>query len=207
MQRPDTSRVFSLSTFALLALFFFLVALLLGPSILKERNDNALWFFLHIIGGSVVLALGPFQFIAPLRNRFRRYHRIAGYSYVTASVMAVLGYIGLPKSELFFTSQLFVLVLWILCVGFAVRAARAGKILSHQHNMARSFVLACYFLTARLIDRHGMWLLTPLASQEPVKLAHSDWLAWLVPLVLVEIYFTYKWQSTLRRVTASKSVV
>lgn len=198
MSRPYPSRAFLLSTSALLTLFFALVVLLLGPNILKERNDSAFWFFLHIAGGSVVLALGPFQFIAPLRNRFRRYHRITGYTYVTASVVAVVGFMGLPKNELFLTSQLVALALWVLCALFAVRGIRAGKMLSHQHNMARSFVLACYFLTARLVDRYGMWLLTPLASQEPVKLAHSDWLAWLVPLLLVEIYFTFKWQATLR---------
>ncbi|QSX73848.1 DUF2306 domain-containing protein [Lysobacter arenosi] len=179
-------------------MFFTVAALLLGPSIFKDRSDSAVWYFLHIVGGSVALTLGPFQFIAPLRNRFRRYHRVAGYTYVVASIMAVVGFIGLPKIELFLTSQLVALALWVLCMLFAVRAIRAGKVLSHQHNMARSFVLACYFLTARLLDQHGMWLLAPLASQEPVKLAHSDWVAWLVPLALVEIYFTLKWQATLR---------
>lgn len=51
-----------------------------------------------------------------------------------------------------------------------------------------------------------MGLLGPLASAEPVKLAHSDWLAWLLPLALVEIYFGFKWQATLRRPTRWNAV-
>ena len=179
-----------------LILFFALVAFFLGPNLVEERNENAAWYFLHIAGGSLVLLLGPFQFIAPLRNRFRRYHRIAGYTYIAGSTMAVSGFIGLPKEELFLTSQLVALTLWVVCLLLAIRAIRAGKLLSHQHNMARGFVLACYFLTSRIVDRYAMGLLVPLAGNERIRLAHSDWLAWLIPLLVVELYFTHRWQST-----------
>lgn len=195
----SASRTASFVTFALLALFFVLVICFLGPDLVKKRDENAIWYFLHITGGSLVLALGPFQFIAAIRNRFRRYHRAAGYIYMVASLMAFVGIVGmLPlKFDLFFPSQMVALTLWVLCVLFAIRAIRAGKVLSHQHNMARGFVLAAYFLTVRLLDRHGMWLLTPLVTSEPARLAHSDWLAWFIPLALVEVYFTFKWQATL----------
>jgi uncharacterized membrane protein len=177
--------------------FFGLVAVFLGPNLFEKHDKNAAWYVLHIAGGSLVLLLGPFQFIAPLRNRFRRYHRIAGYTYVVGSATAVIGFIGLPKLEMFLTSQLVALALWVVCVALAIRAIRAGKLLSHQHNMARGFVLACYFLTARIVDRYAMGLLVPLAGNEGIRLAHSDWLAWLIPLLAVELYFTNKWQSTL----------
>ena len=175
-----------------LVIFFALVAYILGPLILKQRPVNALWYTLHIVGGSLVLALGPFQFVASLRNRFRRYHRTAGYLYIAASTMAVAGYAGLPKNELFFVSQLFVLSLWMLSITFAVVAIKNKNVHAHQRNMARSFVFAAYFLTARLMDKHGMWLLVPFANSEDVRLVHSDWVAWIVPLVLVEIYFGIK---------------
>lgn len=197
MSAPSTSRLRLLLTTTALIVFFGLVALFLGGNLFSKRENNAAWYFLHIAGGSVVLLLGPFQFIAPLRNRFRRYHRFAGYAYVAGTVMAVTGYIGLPKLEMFLTSQLVALALWVLCAFFAVRAIRARKVLSHQHNMARSFVLACYFVTVRIVDGFGMWLLVPLAGTEGIRQAHSDWLAWLIPLLVVEVYFTLKWQSTL----------
>ncbi len=183
---------------AFVVTFFTLVAVILGPLLFKERSENAIWYLLHIIGGTVVLFLGPFQFIGALRNRYLRYHRAAGYVYAVASVAAIAGYVGLPKNELFFTSQLVALSLWIACVAFAIRAIRSGNVLSHQHNMARSFVFASYFLTARLVDRYGMGLFIPLADDESIRLAHSDWVAWLIPLIIVEAYFAYKWQAVSR---------
>jgi uncharacterized membrane protein len=181
-------------TLAALCVFFGLVAYILGPIVFKPHDERAAWYFMHITGGVLVLACGPFQFIATVRNRFRRYHRAAGYTYVVATLMAVAGYIGLPKSGLFLLSQTVALSLWILAVVFAVWSIRRGNVLSHQHNMARSFVLAAYFLTARLFDKHGMWLLVPFSDSVDVRLVHSDWLAWVIPLVLVEIYFSRKWQ-------------
>ena len=197
MSSKSTSPLSLALTATALIVFFGLVAFFLGPNLVEKHNEDAAWYFLHIAGGSLVLLLGPFQFVAPLRNRFRRYHRMAGYTYIAGSAMAVTGFIGLPKEELFLTSQLVALALWVVCVALAIRAIRAGKLLSHQHNMARSFVLACYFLTARIVDRYAMGLLVPLASSESIRLAHSDWLAWLIPLLAVELYFTHKWQSTL----------
>ena len=32
-----------------------------------------------------------------------------------------------------------------------------------------------------------------------VRLVHSDWLAWVIPLVLVEIYFSLKWRQKIDR--------
>lgn len=198
MSNVTSTRRSSLLAIVFVGVFFLLVAFILGPLLFKERPDNAFWYVLHIVGGTVVLGLGPFQFVALLRNRFRRYHRFAGYAYAAGSVAAIAGYVGLPKNELFFTSQLVVLFLWALCVAFAVRAIRGGNILSHQHNMARSFVLASYFLTARLVDRYGMGMFVPLADDQSIRLAHSDWVAWLIPLIVLEVYFAIKWQTEAR---------
>jgi O-antigen/teichoic acid export membrane protein len=109
--------------FAFVAIFLMLVALILGPLLFKERNDHAIWYVLHIAGGTLVLALGPFQLVGALRKRFRRYHRVAGYAYAAASILAIAGYAGLPKIELFLTSQLVALSLWAVCVLLPYRPA------------------------------------------------------------------------------------
>lgn len=141
------------------------------------------------------MVMAPFQFVAAIRNRFRRYHRMAGYTYLVASIMAIVGYLGLPKNELFLLSQSVVMLLWISSTVFAIWMARQKNFLAHQHNMTRSFVFAGYFLAARLFDKHGMWLLVPFAESEGVRLVHSDWLAWMLPLIVVEIYFSFKWHA------------
>lgn len=85
----------------------------------------------------------------------------------------------------------------------AVVAARRKRFLTHQHNLTRAFVLAAYFVVVRLIDPAGMFLITPFASDLPAAQAHSDWLAWVVPLVLVEAYYGRKWDALVRRRTWS----
>ena len=184
-------------------LFFTLVAVMLvgSTSALGRHGDEQPFYWLHIVGGSVVMLLGPFQFIAPIRNRFRRYHRFAGYAFVTGSVMAFAGFVAIQPTavDTFFLSQATAITLWMAAMGAAVIAARRKRFLTHRHNMTRAFVLAAYFVVVRLVDPHGMAFITPFASEKAAANAHSDWLAWVVPLVLVEVYYGRLWDGLLRK--------
>lgn len=193
-----------LATALVVAGFLFLVVTFLAFSIPGvARHPAAIhWaYWLHIGGGSMVMALGPFQFVAPIRNRFRRYHRFAGYSFVAGSAGAFIGFWAVQPTnpDTFFLSQATAISLWMLAMGAAVIAARRKRFLTHQHNMTRAFVLAAYFVVVRLMDRFGMSLLVPFASDENARLAHSDWIAWVVPLVMVEVYYGGKWDRLLRK--------
>ncbi|MBA2467664.1 MAG: DUF2306 domain-containing protein [Sphingomonas sp.] len=189
------------ATAAWLLLFFATVAWFLGPDLTKARNDKLIAFALHIGGGSVALLTAPFQFIAPIRNRYRRYHRFSGYAFVGGSAAAILGYLVIMPGEtdMFWLSQLVAVSIWAACVVVAILAIRRKHVLTHQHNMARAFVIAAYFVVVRIIDRHLMWALEPFSKVEGARLAHSDWLAWVVPLILVEIWYGRKWDRLLKR--------
>jgi uncharacterized membrane protein YozB (DUF420 family) len=148
-----------------------------------------------------VLLTGPFQFIAPVRNRYRRYHRIAGYTFVGGSAAAFIGFLMIMPGEtdLFWLSQMVAMTLWALCVAVAVHAIRRKHVLTHQHNMARAFVIAVYFVIVRIIDQHLMWALEPFSKVEGARFAHSDWLAWVLPIIAVEIWFGRKWDRLLNK--------
>lgn len=196
------SKVSTFSTYLFWILFFAVLIWLLGPNIIENRseNENAAWFYAHMLGGSLVLILGPLQFIGAIRNRFYRYHRVAGYIYLAGSVLSVAALIrilALPGCDACLPSQLTAVFLWILCAGVAIWAIRRGNILMHQHNMARSFVFASYFLLVRLLDRFGIERLLPFVKTEDARIANSDWLAWVIPLLLVEFYFGHKWSVAL----------
>lgn len=192
-----------LATALLVAGFLYLVIRFLGFSLpgLGKHGDKAWAYWLHIGGGTLVMLIAPFQFIAPIRNRFRRYHRIAGYSFVAGSVAAFVGYWGLQPTEkdTFFLSQATAISLWMAAMVAAVVAARRKRFLTHQHNMTRAFVLAAYFVAVRLMDKYGMDLVALGASNKDAANAHSDWLTWVIPLVLVEVYYGRKWDRLLRR--------
>lgn len=189
-----------MGTVAWLLTFFGAVAWFLGPNILEPRSEKLAAYVLHIGGGSVVLLAGPFQFIAPVRNRYRRYHRFAGYAFVGGSAAAIVGYMMIMPGEtdMFWLSQLVAITLWAVCVVVAVAAIRRKHVLTHQHNMARAFVIAAYFVTVRIVDEYLMWVLEPFSEVEGARLAHSDWLAWVLPLVLVEVWFGMKWDRLLK---------
>ena len=196
-------KVTSAGVFSLLwlAAFFAAVAWFLGPNILEPRSEKIAGYLLHIGGGTIVLLTGPFQFIAPIRNRFRRYHRTAGYVFVGGSAAAILGFAMIipGDSDLFLLSQLVAISLWALCVVVAVHAIRRKHVLTHQHNMARAMVIAAYFVVVRIVDQYLMGALEPLAQIEGARFAHSDWLAWVLPLVVVEIWFGRKWDRLLNK--------
>ncbi|UUR06737.1 DUF2306 domain-containing protein [Sphingomonas glaciei] len=185
------------------AVFLVLVGIFLSFSLgnIGRHGDEAWLYWLHIAGGSIVLLLGPFQFIASIRNRFRRYHRLAGYCYVAGSAAAFVGFWAIQPTipDVFFLSQATAITLWMLALIAAVAAARRKRMLTHQHNMTRSFVLAAYFVVVRLVDQYGLVMLEPFSSNEGARLAHSDWLAWVVPLAMVEAYYGRKWDKLLRK--------
>jgi len=171
------------------------------PGVMAHGDRN--WAFaLHVLGGSLVMLLGPFQFIAPIRNRFRAYHRWAGYVFVAGSLAAFIGFWGIQPVErdIFRASQAAAITLWMLAMVAAVLAARRRRFLTHRHNMARAFVLAAYFVVVRLMDPWAMAVIEPwLSTSEDAALAHSDWIAWLVPLLAVEVYYGMQWGRLLKR--------
>ncbi|MEO6225409.1 MAG: DUF2306 domain-containing protein [Sphingomicrobium sp.] len=184
-------------------LFLAVVALMLSFSwpAMARHGDKQWAYWLHITGGTVVMLLGPFQFIAPIRNRFRRYHRVAGYVFVSGSVAAFVGFWSVQPTatDVFFLSQATAMSLWMVAVAAAIVAARRKRFLTHQHNMTRAFVLAAYFVVVRQMDRFGMDWVGLFASDKAAANAHSDWLSWVIPIVLVEVYYGRKWDRLLKR--------
>ncbi len=186
----------SLYVYLAWAIFFAVLIWLLGPNIIERRTEHVGWYFAHILGGTLVLTLGPLQFIGAIRNRYRRFHRICGYLVILGSALAIAALVrllSLPGCDACLPSQLTAIFLWIVCIAVALWAILHHHILLHQHNMARSFVFACYFLSVRLLDRFGLDRLLPFVKSEDGRFANSDWMAWIIPLVIVEAYFGYKW--------------
>lgn len=187
------------------ACFLGLVTWLLAvslPGLARHPAEKLSAYWVHIVGGTVALGLAPFQFIAPIRRRFRRYHRVAGYAFAGGALAAFAGFWRMQPTvpDIFFASQATAISLWMTCAMAAVVAARRKHFLTHEHNMSRAFVLGAYFVVVRLVDRFGMGAIGPwLSHSEDVALAHSDWIAWVLPLVAVEIYYGLKWNRVLRQ--------
>jgi uncharacterized membrane protein len=149
----------------------------------------------HVVGGTLALLIGPFQFVGRLRRRLVRLHRFMGATYVAGTtalglsglVLAPTAYTGLVASAGFTVLDLAMLfTTWT-----AVRMIVARRYGEHRRWMIRSFSLILGGVMLRVwIPTYEALSATGIVhfSFETAYAAIS-WLAW-VPNVLLAIWFT-----------------
>jgi uncharacterized membrane protein len=117
------------------------------------------WLLPHGIAGACALLLGPLQFSDRLRQRFTKFHRVAGRIYVaSALILAPLGaYIqyfqermGAPRS--FSVAGLVDATLLMATTGIAFAFILTGRVQQHRQWMTRSFAVALVFLEVRVVQ-------------------------------------------------------
>jgi len=155
------------------------------------NGGYSLLFIAHIAGGTVFLGLGALQFLARVRDRYRRFHRVNGRIMLVAAVVSIGAlYAMLPNSQCnaCLPSQIAVTTLWLVSIVAAWLAIRRGDVAAHRLHMARGFVAASYFLLVRLMDQVvGVDRLLPFVTDQAARLANSDWMVWVIPVLLVEV--------------------
>jgi uncharacterized membrane protein len=134
------------------------------------------WYLLpHGVAGACALLLGPMQFSDRLRQRFTKFHRVAGRIYVTcAFILAPLGaYIqffgermGAPRS--FSVAALVDAILLMRTTGIAFAFILNGKVQQHRQWMTRSFAVALVFLEVRVVQGVTGWERLGIAATETV---------------------------------------
>jgi len=133
------------------------------------------WLLPHGIAGACALLLGPLQFSDRLRQRFTKFHRVAGRIYVaSAMILAPLGaYIqyfqertGAPRS--FSVAGVVDAILLMLTTGIAFAFILNGKVQQHRQWMTRSFAVALVFLEVRVVQGVTGWENLGIAATETV---------------------------------------
>ncbi len=142
---------------------------------------------LHISGGVVALAIGPWQFATGLRTRHPTVHRWMGRTYVAAALAAGVGgllmaplTLGGPLAHLGF-AVLAVLLLFTTARAFV--AIRRRQIATHRAWMIRSYALVFAAVTFR------SWLGGLLATGLPHDQVYAvgAWASWLINLYVAEL--------------------
>jgi uncharacterized membrane protein len=133
------------------------------------------WLLPHGLAGACALLLGPLQFSDRLRQRFTKFHRVAGRIYVaSALILSPLGaYIqyfqermGAPRS--FSVAGLVDAILLIMTTGIAFAFILNGKVQQHRQWMTRSFAVALVFLEVRVVQGVTGWENLGIAATETV---------------------------------------
>jgi uncharacterized membrane protein len=137
------------------------------------------WLFLHIGGGVLSLAVGPFQFSRWLRVQHLALHRWIGRLYLAAvAIGSVAGFRialesqgGLPTHYGFGMLAL----LWLFTTAMAYRRILQRHVQSHREWMIRSFALTFAAVTLRI------WLPLSIAMKLDFMQAYTtiSWLCWV----------------------------
>lgn len=158
----------------------------------KNTFFDRMWFVLHILAGVIVYITGLFQFLPAFRNRYLSTHRKLGKLFIASSILCILALYFIIPGNLCTScrlSQYMDTTLWLIFVCFAFYFIKKRKIILHQRFMVSGFVCASYFVTVRLIDRFAMGFFNGIARNESDAFLYSDMAAWLIPLIIVWLFW------------------
>ena len=194
----------SIAIFWLAFFSFFLYKLIpkykyLSNDTLKHWGSNSTFdnsiFALHIFAGIVVYCTAILQFTPAIRNQYISFHRATGKLYILSSLLCITTlYVMIPKTWCIACrpSQLTVTSLWLLFITLAFYFVKQRKIVLHQRMMISSFICAAYFVTVRVIDDFAMDTFNAVFPNESAALLASDLFVWLVPLLLLHLFWLTK---------------
>ena len=159
-----------------------------APPVIAGNVFRNPWLLVHVAGAATALLIGPLQFSARLRGRFREFHRWNGRVYVVSCLVGgVAGFVlALGASTGLISTLGFgsLAVLWIVTTLLAWRRAVQGRFVEHRAWMIRSFALTFAAVTLRLY--------LPLASMLSLNFIDAyvaiSFLCWVPNLALVELY-------------------
>ena len=148
---------------------------------------RAPWLVAHLVGGSIALAFGPWQFWTALRKPSRSVHRWSGRAYVAGVLLAGASgvYLGFYTKPVAFGAALLALdAAWLTTTIMGYLAARNRRFAQHRDWMIRSYVLTIAFVSFRF------WLLLALSlglGDPALVVPVVGWASWIVPLLAVEV--------------------
>ena len=146
---------------------------------------------LHIIPGTLLLVLAPFQFLAGIRNRHIGFHRWSGRALVVAAMFLGMSGIFLgavfPNGSVAAALAIYLFgTLFLLFVIQAILAIRRKDMVRHRVWMIRMFSLGLSAGTIRIV---GVTLLVVApASAVELRAALALWLGFALSLAGGEIY-------------------
>lgn len=125
-------------------------------------TSHLLWLSLHAVPGGLALILGPFQFLAAVRARWPKAHRLGGKIYlvcilaasaaaIPATIMTTAGFAAQAGFALLIAA-------WLYSAYQAYRAARQRRFADHRIWMIRNYALTFAAVLLRVFLLAGLAL-------------------------------------------------
>jgi uncharacterized membrane protein len=156
--------------------------------------SNQLWVVMHLVGGSLALLLGPFQFWKFIRTKYVEFHRTAGKIYMLGVIL--IGISALRLSLISFCIpcriSLFLLTVFtLLATWFAWKAIKTRNIKVHRQMMVRSYICVLAFVAVRLDDIISLEFLFGSIEDRTLRRVVNEYFFSFVPLLVAEIIMVW----------------
>ena len=162
----------------------------IGPSLF----DKQIFYVAHLALASPIIFFGPLQFSRRLRSRYPAIHRRLGQIYVDGSIGAALTAIYLGAIGDYQGSRAPIVIgasLWLFFTVGAWRAAVHKRFEVHRQFMIRSYGMALVLVWLRIIgDMPGDTFFFYIDDLD-VRDATQEWMSWVLPLLVMEIYLSW----------------
>jgi uncharacterized membrane protein len=191
---PGLAGVFVLALFAFIGVSRYLT---FNPEVFfgEQREvykSHQFWLYLHILGGIVAIATGPFQFVKTIRQKRLGLHRVMGRVYLTGCLSGAIG--GLYMATMAyggFASTMglgSLAIMWLITGTMALVRIKQRNVKAHREWMIRSFALTLAAAMLRIyLIAHGILEGTG-ATEVPFIEAYTaiTWLCWVPNLFVAE---------------------
>ncbi|MEM7365285.1 MAG: DUF2306 domain-containing protein [Pseudomonadota bacterium] len=161
---------------------------LVHPEMKAAFETYRVGIYSHIFASLVALAIGPFQFVPWIRQRYLNVHRWSGRAYLTC--IGIGGLSGFYVAQFAFGGVVSIVgfsmlaLLWLLTGWQAFTAIRRGDISRHREWMIRSFALTLAAVTLRI--QLGLYAAT--GNDFEVFYPLLAWTSWVPNMILAEWY-------------------
>jgi hypothetical protein len=174
-----------------------------------RKASEKWWLIVHFTGAACTMFLGPLQFWAYFRNRFRWWHRLAGKFYIGGSVVSalmvfyLLSNYPLPGAV---PSLGFLAVIWLFTTIAAFWFAIKKNFKLHREFMIRSYVCSLAFVFIRVLPYVNEYTgLFNFIENDEMKWTIYEWVCWVYPLLITEFILSW-WPSVSKLRTANKGI-
>ena len=160
--------------------------------------NREIWYVGHIVTAVPILFIAPLQFLAGLRRARPAVHRWLGRVFLTFSLLAGMFAVWLGATIQYEGSRIPLVlfgIVWIGMSGAAWLCAVKHDYANHRRFVIRSFAVGLAFVWVRSLGEMDNNLMA-FMSVEQVRDTSQEYLSFIIPLLVVEIWLS--WAPALR---------
>lgn len=157
-------------------------------------TKNPIWTSGHMIGGTISLLLGPFQFWKWLRLRYVTVHRLLGKLYVMGTLIAGLSALRLSFSSYCVSCRISLFILAVLVLFTTVAAwwcIKNRNVEAHRQFMVRSYICVLAFVLVRVDSLLPLDFLFGTIEDPMFSRTVQEYFFSFVPLIIGEFFLAW----------------